>query len=338
MTKKMKRAGGTLEVDGGTLVARRGGRTARAELDADGLRGHLADSLRKGGGLRWGDVAVRAPAAAGVAEVTVGGNGGVTVPLDRAEAGALAERVDPPTKNPDEPYILYRETNNWEMERWRFYIPLRGNEAAVKALLDAARRLEPEDGCFLGRHVRYDIRAIPVPESEVDRLCRRGRCRGYMATHNKLEGRLDLRKAKAAAAGMGGEDDILYKGGVRGLMGPWGRRGRPAEADWPTGRHVAAAKRMRLRDLHAATAGTLLKAAGRDAPRGFGLGGASRQMSFGERCWEAVGRLRSAGMRTAGDIARLTRRELLALPGVGRETANQAGWMLRDLGLDFAKR
>jgi len=331
MTKRTKRAKGALEVDGGTLVARRGGRTARAELDADGLRGHLADSLRKGGGLHWGGVRLRAPAAAGVAEATVDG---VTVLLDRAEAGALAELVDPPTETPDEPYILFRETNNWEMERWRFYIPLRGNETAVRALLDAARRLEPEYGCFLGSHVRYDIRAIPVPESEVDRLCRRGRCRGYMATHNKLEGRLDLRKARAAAARMGKDGDTLYKGGLRGLMRPWGR-GRPAGADWPAGRHVAAAKRLRLENLYRRTAGGLLKAAGRDAPRGFGLS-SSRRMSYEARCWEAVLRLKQAGLRTAGDIARLTKKELLAVAGVGRETASLAGWMLRDLGLDFA--
>ncbi len=317
------------------LIARRGWRTAEVRL-VDGLVGHLADSLRSGKtGLRWGEVRVLPPAAAGITEVTVGGKDGVTVLLDRAEALVMADRLDPPPENPDEPYVRLRETNNWEMERWRFYIPLRGNEKAVRILTTAIGAMRPKEGCFLGEHLPYDIRTIPMTEAEVDRLCRRGRCRGYMASHNKLEGRLDLRMAKAAAERMSGEDDRLYKGRVTKMMKPWGRR--PAAVAWPTGRHMAAANRMKLRDLYGVTAGGLLSNDGPVSVVGFRLGPPRRRVSFKERCLDAVLRLEAAGFRTAGNVAKLTRGQLLAVPDIGRKTVDLARWMLRDIGLDFAQ-
>lgn len=233
--------------------------------------------------------------------------------------------------DPGEQYIRFRETNNWEVERWSFYIPLRGNEEAVLALTAAVREVPPQGGCFIGEHTPYDIRLVPMPPDKVDTLCKPGRG-GYMAYHNRLEGRLDIRSVRAAARKMGGDGNPLYKGGLKGMMRPWGKRRHPERADWPTGRHEADIRRLDVRDLYKKTAGRLLSGGARaSGVFGFRLG--RPRPSFQDRCWDAVHRLDVAGLRTAGDIAKLTKKQLLATPGVGRATAELAVWMLGDAGL-----
>jgi len=320
----------TLEIGGGgkRLVAR-SGRRSRSVALTPRTRGLLADSLRRGKvGLYWDGNKLTWAEGRAVAEVD-----GLVVTLDGEDARRLAERLDPPPDNPDEPYVRFRETNNWEMERWSLYIPVRGNEEAVRVLAAAARRLEPQGGCFIGSHLPYDIRMVPTPEIDVDRVCRRSRG-GYRMAHEKLDGRLDLRKVRAAARRIHEDNCPLYKGGLADMVRPWGR-GRPARADWPAGRYRASLRRLTARQLYERTAGRMMTATAQVG--GFGLGG-GRRMSYKERCWESVLRLEAAGLRTAGDLARLTRKELLAVPGVGRETAGHAEWMLRDAGLGLAER
>jgi hypothetical protein len=228
--------------------------------------------------------------------------------------------------DPDKLYIRFRETNNWEMQRWRFYIPFRGNEEAVRALAGIVGKVQPQGGCFVGEHTPYDIRLVPTPPGKVDALCESGRG-GWTAYHNRLEGRLDIRSVKAAARRMV-DNDPLYKGGLRSMMKPWGKRRRPKKADWPDGRREASCLgRLELRGLYGETAGRLIISSS-----SFG-----RRSCFRDRCWDAVMRLDAVGLRTAGDLAKLTKEQLLAVPSVGRTTAELAEWMLGDAGLRFTQ-
>ena len=212
-------------------------------------------------------------------------------------------------------------------------VPAPTDEEAVRALAAIVREVPPQDGCFAGKHVPYDIRLVPTPPDRVDALCKSGRG-GYMAHHNRLEGRLDIRSVRAAARRMAGNDP-LYKGSLKGMMRPWGKRRRLEKADWPSGRHEADIRRLELRDLYKETAGRLLSGGARaSGVFGFRLG--RPRPSFQDRCQDAILRLDASGLRTAGDIAKLTKKQLLAVPGVGRTTAELAAWMLGDAGLGFA--
>lgn len=234
----------------------------------------------------------------------------------------------------DESYIRFRETNNWENERWRFYIPLRGNERAIRILADALDKLKPVSGCFVGKHVPYDIRLMPMAGDRVNRLCESGRG-GYMAWYNKLEGRLDIRAVKRAVRLLAEEaklvaenpkatrfvDDDLYKGGIAKMMRPWKRQ--PATTDWPTNR------------IRAALLRTPISKWGDKLPSRIGGAGSFQRLSGEERCWGACKRLREAGLETIVDVVIYTEKELQAFPGIGRETANLTRWMLQEIGLDF---
>lgn len=50
-----------------------------------------------------------------------------------------------------EQYIRFRETNNWERERWRFYIPLRGNERAIRHPGRRPQAAQAVEGVLRGR-------------------------------------------------------------------------------------------------------------------------------------------------------------------------------------------
>lgn len=243
-----------------------------------------------------------------------------------------------------EQYIRFRETNNWERERWRFYIPLRGNERAIRILADALDKLEPVDGCFVGHHVPYDIRLMPTPGDRVDRLCEAYKGKGgYMAYYNKLEGRLDVRAVRRAARLLAREarltaenpeatrfvEDDLYKGGIAKMMRPWNRR--PTATDWPTGRIRAALRRT---PVHVSGYSSRPKSDWGDRLP-WDIHGGFRQ-GLTNRCWDARARLREAGFRTVGEIADLTEKKLLATCGVGRETVSLTRWMLQEIGLDLA--
>jgi len=237
--------------------------------------------------------------------------------------------------DPDELYIRFRETNNWEMARWSFYIPLRGNEEAIRALAAAVREVPPRGGCFIGEHAPYDIRLVPTPPDKVDALCKSGKG-GYMACHSRLEGCLDIRSVRAARRSQSpdlrsADADPFYKGGLRRMMRPWGKQHRPKKAAWPDGRREAARLgRLELRGLYKETAGGLIRPSGGG---GFGFRLGRPRASFQDKCWDAALRLEASGLRTTGELAELTKKQLLAMPGVGRTTAELAAWMLGDAGL-----
>lgn len=237
----------------------------------------------------------------------------------------------------DEAYIRFRETNNWESECWCFYIPLRGNEKAIRELSDAVQRLNPVRGCFVGMHIQYNIRLMPVPGDKVDRACASGKG-GYMAYHNRLEGRLDIRAVRRAARLLAKEarlasekpdatrtvEDDLYKGGIADMMRPW--KMRPATTDWPTA-HIRAALRRT----------PISKWGDRFLPQDMHIRSFQRK-SWGSMCWDARARLQEAGLRTVGDVADLTEKKLLATSGIGRKTVNMTRWMLGEVGLDFTAK
>ena len=248
-----------------------------------------------------------------------------------------------------EEYIRFRETNNWEKERWRFYIPLMGNERAIRILADALDKLKPAGGCFVGKHIQYDIRMMPTSGDRVDRLCDAYKGKGgYMAYYNKLEGRLDIRAVKRAVRLLGKEtkmwhtvEDDLYKGGIRRMMRPWKRR--PSTIDWPTGQIRSALRRTPVSkwspkpvpERHSAHARPVWNDRlcwWNRLPNPVSLHSGFRR-GQGDRCWDALERLRDAGFLTVGDVADLTGKKLLATPGIGRETVTLARWMLEEVGL-----
>lgn len=122
-------------------------------------------------------------------------------------------------------YLRLDEHNEWEGERWSFYIPVEGNETALQELRQAIVEMEAE-----GEH-SFTLSTRRGKESAVDRRCARPSATGYLSRHNKLEGRLNLRRllhptseeeqevrdhgATSATQYMA---DVLYKGGIRDLM------------------------------------------------------------------------------------------------------------------------
>lgn len=107
-------------------------------------------------------------------------------------------------------FYQFTEENDWEGEAWNFYIPADGNKDAIALLSKAIE--EEED---------YIIRDEMVDEVAVDILLEQDNEIGYMAKHNKLEGKLSMEKIQAA---MDDKEDeyavhgILYKGGISDLM------------------------------------------------------------------------------------------------------------------------
>lgn len=105
-------------------------------------------------------------------------------------------------------YVRFTENNDWEGEEWSFYIPVEGNEDAIKFL----------DEKFCGD--TYTITKERLTEKEVDTLERFGG-EGYMKNHNKLVGILDYKKLEKVVdtdKELGGESDPLYKGGIKDFM------------------------------------------------------------------------------------------------------------------------
>lgn len=106
-------------------------------------------------------------------------------------------------------YAKFVEENEWEGETWNFYIPIAGNEDALSALASALKNSYDEFEQY-----RLDL-DFPIPEFEVDVLVKHSDA-GYLHYHNKLAGTLVL--TDETLTEIRGEDDPLYKGGIRDLM------------------------------------------------------------------------------------------------------------------------
>lgn len=108
-------------------------------------------------------------------------------------------------------YVKFIERNEWEGETWRFYIPLEGNESALKELEAALRSAGGESSAEY-----YELSMKPIPESKVDALVEHSGD-GYMAYHNKLAGTLTIAPGVLALLASY-KDDPFYKGGIKGFM------------------------------------------------------------------------------------------------------------------------
>jgi hypothetical protein len=104
-------------------------------------------------------------------------------------------------------FTLFRENNDWEGEDWSFWLQRDGNEAALRALSIAIDALDDAE-----RSYKLEL-SEALTEAEVDLLCRYAG-EGYYASHNKVTGRLVLPEPLVIS----GEDDVLYKGGIRDLF------------------------------------------------------------------------------------------------------------------------
>ncbi|MGH7743385.1 MAG: hypothetical protein ACREQ5_00990 [Candidatus Dormibacteria bacterium] len=110
---------------------------------------------------------------------------------------------------PGPSYVGLTEYNEWEGETWSFYIPLADNLAALQQL---AATLDSE-----GDESAYELDMTPIAGSMVDVLVGHGNYDGgYMATHNKLSGRLVITAEQLET--INGEGNVLHKGGIRDLM------------------------------------------------------------------------------------------------------------------------
>jgi hypothetical protein len=102
-------------------------------------------------------------------------------------------------------FAKFTENNDWEGEVWNFYIPVAGNEEALKALrakLDEWAR--DSGGC------EYDLAEDYLTEAEVDTLVKHADTDGYYPDHQKLEGSLDLDAIHSSGD--------LYKGTIQDRM------------------------------------------------------------------------------------------------------------------------
>lgn len=108
-------------------------------------------------------------------------------------------------------YAKFTENNEWEGEEWHFYIPIEGNEGALRELLDALESIggEEEDS-------KYELDLTPIPENEVDILVKHTDS-GYMDCHNKLSGVLTF-KPDTLEDLKGTDKDPFYKGEIREFM------------------------------------------------------------------------------------------------------------------------
>lgn len=98
------------------------------------------------------------------------------------------------------PFVRFTEHNDWEGETWNFYIPLEGNKEALHELYDLVKNVDDYE---------LDMKNI-ITNEQVNALINHGNHdSGYMDTHNKLSGVLDMNLVTA---------DGLYKGGISRAM------------------------------------------------------------------------------------------------------------------------
>jgi hypothetical protein len=100
----------------------------------------------------------------------------------------------------DKKFASFVEINDYEGETWYFFIPVEGNEEAIKTLKEHLRGSE-----------QFGFDFDEVDEYVVDILCERS-INGYMPSHNKTHGKLVL------PDDMEDIEEILPKGGIEGLM------------------------------------------------------------------------------------------------------------------------
>ncbi len=97
-------------------------------------------------------------------------------------------------------YYRLTEHNEWEGETWHFYIPVDGNEEELEKLRSSI------DGEI------YKLSKKTYEEDKITTLCEDDDDAGYMAKHNKLEGKFVFEQPSDK------NTEPLYKGGIRKMM------------------------------------------------------------------------------------------------------------------------
>lgn len=98
-------------------------------------------------------------------------------------------------------YFEFKENCSWEGETWRWYIPIDGNEKNITFLKKEIEKFP-----------NFTISEKIFDEREVDILVENTSV-GYMASHDKLEGKLDFSDYPEKSTN--GAEDPFYKGDIR---------------------------------------------------------------------------------------------------------------------------
>ena len=129
------------------------------------------------------------------------------------------KRTVKPTK-PDKMYYRFTENNDWEGEKWHFYIPAKGNEAEVDKLRDNLLKVEHFYKLTEQGECDYELAVKLYTEDTVNTLVENDSSQGYLPKHNKLTGFLKTPKLEVVV----GEHEVIswgenfYKGGIKDLM------------------------------------------------------------------------------------------------------------------------
>ena len=112
-------------------------------------------------------------------------------------------------RNNSNKFVEFVEDNEWEGERWSWFIPIKGNASAINLL---KKEIEEDPD--------YTIRDEQLTKSKVDSLVDSSD-EGYLDRYNKLQGTLNIKKVKTLIADI--NNNSLNKGGIRNLTGKGGK-------------------------------------------------------------------------------------------------------------------
>jgi hypothetical protein len=103
-------------------------------------------------------------------------------------------------------YARFTEVNDWEGETWHFWLPIEGNEEALRKLAELLDVEADSD--------EYQLSLEPRDELHVDALVDEDDEPGYMSAQNKLEGVLTVPDT------LGENCKALYKGDIAKMFSP----------------------------------------------------------------------------------------------------------------------
>ncbi len=129
-------------------------------------------------------------------------------------------------KKPNKPevkYYCFVEENDWEGETWHFYIPVKGNEAAVALLKEGIIKLEKARAALDYGECDYSFRPEIFLKKEIEIALKFDECT-YMEGHQILKGMLEVPEIPDtdSAEVLSEYFHQLYKGGIR----DWMKRGK----------------------------------------------------------------------------------------------------------------
>ncbi len=124
------------------------------------------------------------------------------------------------TKKPTAKYVRFTERNDWEGETWRFYIPIKGNEATIEDLKEQLAKIEAFSLDKYGSGCDLEVEDETFDAKTVEALIKHSDT-GYMPSHNKLKGKLVLPPFPKGAITEESYQNyvaLFYKGDIDKLM------------------------------------------------------------------------------------------------------------------------